>query len=109
MQAGSKKEAKLIGIAMIAGLIIGLILHQTGYSDIAAYVKPLGTIFIRLLKMVIIPLVLSSIFMAMYHLGTPEALGSMGRKAVGYYFVTTALAVFFGLIFFVFSTLRTNL
>ena len=37
--------------------------------------------------------------MSMIHLGTPEALGSMGRKAVGYYFVTTAIAVFLGLIF----------
>ncbi|WP_127716552.1 dicarboxylate/amino acid:cation symporter [Halobacteriovorax sp. HLS] len=99
MQEASKKEAKLIGIAMIAGLIIGLILYSTGYSDLASYLKPIGTIFIRLLKMVIIPLVLSSIFMAMYNLGTPEALGSMGRKAVGYYFVTTAFAVFLGLIF----------
>ncbi len=52
MQAGSKKEAKLIGIAMIVGLIIGLILHQTGHSDLANYIKPLGTVFIRLLKMV---------------------------------------------------------
>ncbi|OUR96155.1 hypothetical protein A9Q84_07280 [Halobacteriovorax marinus] len=99
MQEASKKEAKLIGLAMIGGLIIGLGLHLTGNSEVAGYLKPLGTIFIRLLKMVIIPLVFSSIFMAMFHLGTPEALGSMGRKAVGYYFVTTAFAVLLGLIF----------
>ena len=37
--------------------------------------------------------------MSMINLGTPEALGSMGRKAVSYYFVTTVIAVFFGLIF----------
>jgi len=99
MQEASKKEAMYIGIAMILGLVIGLGLYLTGNSDVAGYLKPLGTIFIRLLKMVIIPLVFSSIFMAMFHLGTPEALGSMGRKAVGYYFITTAFAVFLGLIF----------
>lgn len=99
MQEGSKKEAKRIGIAMLAGLIIGLIVHTTGTAEYAAYIKPIGTIFIRLLKMVIVPLVFSSIFCAMINLGTPEALGSMGRKAVGYYFVTTAIAVLFGLIF----------
>ncbi|WP_290735117.1 dicarboxylate/amino acid:cation symporter [Halobacteriovorax sp. JY17] len=98
MQEASKKEAKLIGIAMIAGLIAGLALYFSGHGEMAAYLKPIGTIFIRLLKMVIVPLVLSSIFMAMYHLGTPESLGSMGRKAVGYYFLTTAFAVFLGLI-----------
>ena len=99
MDAASKKEAKMIGFAMLAGLVLGLILYFAGLSDWAAYLKPIGTIFIRLLKMVIIPLVVSSIFMSMINLGTPEALGSMGRKAVGYYFVTTAIAVLFGLIF----------
>lgn len=84
---------------MIAGLIIGLILYFTGKGEWAGYIKPVGTVFIRLLKMVIVPLVFSSIFMAMFNLGTPEALGSMGRKAVGYYFVTTCVAVFFGIIF----------
>ena len=49
--------------------------------------------------MVIVPLVFSSIYMSMINLGTPEALGSMGRKAVSYYFVTTVIAVFFGLVF----------
>ena len=48
--------------------------------------------------MIIVPLVFSSIFMAIVNLGTPEALGSMGRKAVGYYFTTTAIAVAVGLV-----------
>jgi proton glutamate symport protein len=99
MEKSSKKEAQLIGLAMIGGLIIGLILHNTGSGAYVEYVKPIGTVFIRLLKMVIVPLVLSSIYMAMTNLGTPEALGSMGRKAVAYYFITTAIAVFLGLIF----------
>ncbi|MCP4914239.1 MAG: dicarboxylate/amino acid:cation symporter [Oligoflexia bacterium] len=84
---------------MIGGLIIGLIIHQFGLGSYSEYIKPLGTIFIRLLKMVIVPLVFSSIYMSMINLGTPEALGSMGRKAVGYYFLTTCIAVFFGIIF----------
>lgn len=99
MKDSSKKEAKLIGIAMVTGLAIGLGLYFSGHSDLVVYIKPLADIFIRLLKMVIVPLVFSSIFMAMINLGTPEALGAMGRKAVGYYFITTAVAVFIGLIF----------
>lgn len=97
--AASKKDAQRIAIAMILGLIIGMILFNTGQGDLVAYVKPIGTVFIRLLKMMIVPLVLSSIFMSMVNLGTPEQLGSMGRKAMAYYFVTTAIAVMFGLIF----------
>lgn len=99
MQETSKKEAQRIGFAMLVGLVAGLILHFLKMEEYVAYIKPVGTIFIRLLKMVIVPLVLSSIFMAMINLGTPEALGSMGRKAVAYYFVTTVIAVLFGLIF----------
>lgn len=99
MQESSKKEAQRIGIAMITGLVIGLLIHTYGMAQYSEYIKPIGTIFIRLLKMVIVPLVFSSIFMSMINLGTPEALGSMGRKAVIYYFMTTAIAVLFGLIF----------
>ncbi len=99
MQEASKKEAQRIGYAMVGGLIIGLIIHSMGQASYVEYIKPLGTIFIRLLKMVIVPLVFSSIYMSMINLGTPEALGSMGRKAVSYYFVTTVIAVFFGLVF----------
>lgn len=99
MQEASKKEAQRIGYAMVGGLIIGLIIHSMGQGSYVEYIKPIGTIFIRLLKMVIVPLVFSSIYMSMINLGTPEALGSMGRKAVGYYFITTVIAVFFGLVF----------
>lgn len=99
MQEASKKEAQRIGYAMVGGLIIGLVIHSMGKAEYVSYIKPIGTAFINFLKMVIVPLVFSSIYMAMTNLGTPEALGSMGRKAVGYYFVTTAIAVFFGLVF----------
>ena len=99
MQQVSKKEAQRIAIGMFAGLALGLILFFTGYGHVVDYMKPIGDIFISLLKMVIIPLVFSSIFMAMYHLGTPESLGKMGVKAVIYYFMTTAIAVLVGIIF----------
>ena len=99
MHDSNKKDAQHILISMVAGLIVGLILFYTKNGDLVGYIKPLGTVFIKLLKMVIVPLVFASIFMSMINLGTPEALGSMGRKAVAYYFVTTAIAVFFGLIF----------
>ncbi|MBT3981078.1 MAG: dicarboxylate/amino acid:cation symporter [Bacteriovoracaceae bacterium] len=97
-QANSNKTAMYIGIAMFLGFAIGLALHFSGNAHITAYVKPIGTMFIRALKMIIVPLVFSSIFMAILSLGTPEKLGSMGIKALGYYFITTAVAVLIGLI-----------
>ncbi len=111
--ASQNKDTTYIMVSMVAGLFWGLIIYFSASGDFGDGIKPLGsillsgiellkpigTVFIRLLKMVIVPLVFSSIFMAMVNLGTPEALGSMGRKAVMYYFVTTAMAVLFGLIF----------
>lgn len=57
-----------------------------------------GDIFIRLLRMLIVPLVFASIFMAVANLGDVRTLGKIGGKTVGYYFLTTALAVLAGLI-----------
>lgn len=92
------KTARNIMIALILGLVVGLVIHYAGLEAYTVYLKPIGDIFLRLLRMIIVPLVLSSIFMAMIGLGSPEELGDMGKKALGYYFLTTAVAAFIGLI-----------
>lgn len=94
----SHHEARNIILSMLFGFIFGMILYFTNYGQVFEYLKPIGDIFINLLKMIIIPLVFSSIFMAMYNLGTPESLGKMGMRAVTYYFLTTAIAVFIGIV-----------
>lgn len=108
----SSREARVILGSMILGLGLGLMVYMLAqgtfgesFVGIGAslqegvqFLKPVGTIFIRLLKMIIVPLVFSSIFMAIVNLGTPKALGSMGRSAVSYYFMTTAVAVAVGLV-----------
>lgn len=105
-------DAKYILIAMIAGLSIGLFIFFSaegvfgdglkGFGatllDFIANLRPFGKAFINSLKMVIVPLVISSIFMSIVHLGSPESLSSMGKRAVSYYFFTTAFAVFLGLV-----------
>lgn len=96
--ATDENMTKKIMFALFSGLTIGLILFYTGNGDYAEYVKPIGDIFINFLKMMIVPLVMSSIFVAMVNLGTPEELGSIGLKALIYYFITTAIAAGIGLI-----------
>ena len=98
MQKDSKKEAIRIGYAILLGLVAGLSLHYTDMGEYSRHVRPIGDIFIRCLKMVIIPLVFSSIYMSITNLGSPEALSSMGKKALGYYFITTSIAVFIGIV-----------
>jgi Na+/H+-dicarboxylate symporter len=92
------KETRNILLSLIFGFGLGLILHTSGQSDLAQYLKPVGKVFITLLKMMIVPLVLSSIYMSVIKLGSPEKLGNLGIKAIIYYTATTALAAFIGLI-----------
>lgn len=94
----------LIGI--IAGIGIGLGINMAlgaGITSGPLYVMKTvfqygGEIFIRLLRMLIVPLVFASIFMAVANLGDIRTLGKIGGKTVGYYLLTTALAVLTGLI-----------
>ena len=95
----------LIGI--VAGLVLGIALNQIGAVDAAKgsalwWLNEIlargGDIFVRLLRMLIVPLVFASIFMAIVNLGDIRQLGKIGSKTILYYFATTALAVLVGLI-----------
>lgn len=97
--ASQKKLTTQILLSLVLGLIIGLILYSLEMSHFAEYLKPIGKIFISLLKMMIVPLVLASIFSAIVGLGSPKELGSLGLKAIIYYGLTTAIAAFIGLVF----------
>ncbi len=84
--------------AMLLGLVLGLILNLTGNGEWGGYLGPVGDIFIRLLKFIIIPLVFSSLYIAVINLGDVKALGQLGKKTIIYYMTTTALAVLVGII-----------
>lgn len=62
------------------------------------YVDWMGTVFIRLLKMVIIPLILSSIISGLTNIGSAENLGRLGLKTIAYYMLTSLLAITTGLV-----------
>ena len=94
----------LIGI--VAGIVFGLLLNYAVSSgvnpELLGGVKQLftygGDIFLRLLRMVIVPLVFSSIFMAVVNLGAVKELGKIGVVTILYYVTTTAVAVLVGLL-----------
>ncbi|NOZ74888.1 MAG: dicarboxylate/amino acid:cation symporter [FCB group bacterium] len=79
-------------IAMAAGTIFALSLGEK-----ALFVAPLGTLFLRLLKMIIVPLIIFSITSGVAGLGDSRTLGRMGAKTFGYYFLTSILAILIGL------------
>jgi Na+/H+-dicarboxylate symporter len=79
-------------IGLILGLFFGIYLPQ--YVDV---VKPIGTIFLRLIKMIIVPLLFFSLLSGMTGMRDPSSIGRVARKSVFAYLGTTCFAVVFGL------------
>lgn len=96
-----KKKISLttkIVISLILGVIAGLLLQN--HADFAKnYIKPFGTIYLNLIKMIVVPVVLLSIIQGIVSLQDIKKVGSIGIRTVIFYMVTTALAVTIGLFF----------
>lgn len=84
-------------IGLIAGIIIGL-LFTSNPAFLDTFIKPVGTLFINLIKLVIVPLVLASLIVGAASIGDPKKLGRIGGKTLSYYLLTTAFAVTIGLV-----------
>ena len=82
-----------IFIAIVLGLAAGIVLGEK-----AVHIKIVGDLFIRLLKVIIIPLILASMVAGIVSLGDMRKLGRIGLKTFIYYTATTTLAVSIGLI-----------
>jgi Na+/H+-dicarboxylate symporter len=80
-------------IGLIAGIPVGLILGPR-----AEFIKPLGDLFIRLIRMIVVPLVFSSLLVGTASLGNIKKLGRIGAKTIAYYLCTTAIAITIGLV-----------
>ena len=84
-------------IGLILGAVYGLIVGGIGHPGAATAIKPLGDLFVRLLKMLVMPIILASLVVGAASI-SPARLGRVGVKIVLYYLVTSAFAVFIGLI-----------
>lgn len=89
-----------IFIGLVVGIAAGLALMAVPNGvDIAKnYIKPWGTIFLNLLKFVVVPIVLFSIASGVISMQDISRVGSVGGKTVVYYLCTTAFAVILALI-----------
>ena len=84
---------KKVFIGLVVGVTAGLL-----FGPKAAYVKPVGDVFISALKMLIGPLVFSSLASGVIAMSDLKKLGRVGIKTIGYFMVTTAMAVTLGLV-----------
>jgi len=85
---------------MLLGTFIGLFFH--GMSDfnnsyLYGFITSLGEIFVRLLKMIIVPLILSSIIMGVSSIKDQTKIGRLGIKTLLYYVITSLIAIMIGL------------
>ena len=85
-------------IGMLAGIAVGFIFMKVGGTFTTDYLKPFGTIYINLLKFMVVPVVLFSIMSGVISLNDLKKVGSVGIKTFIYYICTTALAVVIGLV-----------
>ena len=83
-------------LALFAGCICGLVVPHLGIDP--SYFKPLGDIFINLIKMLVVPLVFATLVAGAAAVGDVSRLGKIAIKSLIYYTVTTVFAVSIGLI-----------
>ena len=86
-----------IFIYLVLGVLAGLAL-QNHAAFAVTYIKPFGTIFVNLLKAVVVPVVLLSIICGMISMDDVKKVGSVGWKTLVYYMCTTAVAIVIGLV-----------
>ncbi|WP_033706578.1 dicarboxylate/amino acid:cation symporter [Bacillus mycoides] len=91
------KQTKAILIALFLGLVVGLTLNLAApsiFEPLNQYAfNPLGQLFIRLIKMLVVPVVFISIVLGAAGLGDPKHLGRIGLKSISFFLVTTAVAI----------------
>ncbi len=88
----------LIGLLLGAAVGIGANLAgATGLQEVLGSLEVLGTAFIRLITMIVVPLVVASLLVGAASLGDLRKLGRIGGKTLAFYLCTTAIAVTIGL------------
>lgn len=90
-----------LSIWIVAGLILGVLagLALQSVPDAAErFLQPIGTLFLNVVKLLIVPLVFSSITVGVCGLGDAKSVGRVGGKTIVFYLFTTALAVTAGLL-----------
>ncbi|XJZ27569.1 glutamate/aspartate:proton symporter GltP [Bacillota bacterium Lsc_1132] len=84
-----------IVIGLILGIAVGSIFY--GNPSVQTYLQPIGTIFIRLIKMIVIPIVVSSLIVGVAGVGDIKKLGKLGGKTILYFEIITTIAIIIGL------------
>lgn len=91
------KKYSTTNTLVILGIVLGL-MFGSFFPELALQQQVIGQMFISFLKMLVVPLVFSSIYVAIMGLGSLEDLKTIGLRTIGLYLLTTALAVFLAIL-----------
>ncbi len=94
---------KRVILALVLGIATGLALRQGMGADAAGafadtWIAWVGELFLRLIRMLIVPLIFFTLVSGIIAMGDPKRLGSLGARTIALYFATTSIAVTLGLI-----------
>ena len=95
-----KKIKFTLAMQILIGLILGVIVGATFYGNpaVSTFLKPIGDIFLRLIKMIVVPIVFSSLVVGIAGVGDIKKVGKLGGKTLLYFEVITTVAIVLGLL-----------
>ncbi|WDM38600.1 glutamate/aspartate:proton symporter GltP [Acinetobacter nosocomialis] len=88
-------------IALILGIVVGAVFYnqpEIKDSIVNNVLTPLGKIFISLIKMIVIPIVFSTLILGIAGVGSTKSLGRLGFKTILYFEIITTIAILVGLV-----------
>ncbi|NMD71486.1 cation:dicarboxylase symporter family transporter [Bacillus sp. DNRA2] len=88
--------ASQIFVALVLGIVVGALFH--GNETVMAIIAPIGDIFIRLIKMIVVPIVIAALVVSIAGVGDIKKLGKLGGKTLLYFEIVTTIAIAIGLL-----------
>src|SRR5699024_2350696 len=82
-------------IGLVLGIIVGAIFY--GNPAVETYLQPLGTIFLNMIRMIVVPIIISTLIVGVAGTGDLKQLGKLGAKTMIYFQVVSLVAIVVGL------------
>lgn len=83
-------------IGLVLGILVGAVFY--GNTNVQTYLQPLGDIFLNLIKMIVVPIIISTLIVGVAGTGDIKQLGRLGGKTLIYFEVITTVAIVVGLL-----------
>jgi proton glutamate symport protein len=96
-----KKKFKFsLAYQILTGLVLGIIIGAIFYGNpaVETYLQPIGTIFLNMIKMIVVPIIISTLILGVAGTGDIKQLGKLGGKTLIYFEVVTTIAIIVGVL-----------